>query len=62
MSSDMEKGSIDNESMPLQKIENLTLLVDVLQRSDGRWSTWTLPWQELFDVSGLMEHVKYLKN
>jgi hypothetical protein len=61
MSSDMEKGPIIRESMPLQKIENPTLLVDVLERSDGRWSTWTLPLQALFDVSDLMEHVKYLK-
>lgn len=53
MSSDMEQEPIILESMPLRKIENPTLQVDVLERSDGRWSTGTLSVQELFYVSGL---------
>jgi hypothetical protein len=61
MSSDMEQEPIILESMPLRNVENLTLRVDVLERSDGQWSTGTLPVQELFYVSRLMELVKRLK-
>lgn len=61
MSSDMEQEPILLETMPLRNIENLTLQVDVLELSDGRWSTRTLSVQKLFYVSGPMEPVKHLK-
>jgi len=61
MSSDMEQKPIILESMPLRDIEKPTLQVDVLKRSDGRWSTGTLSVQRLIYVSGLMEPVKHLK-
>jgi hypothetical protein len=53
MSSDMEQEPIILESMPLRNIEKLTLQVDVLKRSDGRWSTGTFSVQKLFYVSRL---------
>jgi hypothetical protein len=62
MSSDsMEKGPIFHAPMPLQNTKYLTPLVDVVERSDGRWGTRKLPVPELFDVSRLVEPVKYLK-
>jgi hypothetical protein len=61
MSSDMDQEPILLESVPLRNIEKLTLQVDVLKRSDGRWSTGTLSVQKLIYVSGLMEPVKRLK-
>ena len=61
MPSDMEKERIIHAPMPLRNTENLALLVDIVERSDGQWSTRTLPVLELFDVSGPMEPAKYLK-
>lgn len=58
MSSDMEKEPIIHTSTPLKYTEDLTLVVDVVERSDGRWSTRT---EELFNENGSMEPVKCLK-
>ena len=57
MSSDMENElkTMIHASIPLPYTKNPTLLVDVVECSDGRWSTRTLPVLELFDVSGLTD-------
>jgi hypothetical protein len=60
MSSDMENEleTMVHASMPLSYTKNPTLLVDVVECSDGRWSARK---EELFDESGLKEPVEYLK-
>jgi hypothetical protein len=61
VSSDMEQELTILESMPLRKIEKLTLQVDALRHSGGQWSTETLSVQKLIYVSGLMQLVERLK-
>jgi len=57
----MEQEPAILESMPLRNIEKLTLQVDALKHSGGRWSKETLSVQKLIYVSGLMQLVERLK-